>query len=68
MPWLDPKANSIEDATGAEVEDSISTSVLLVVPGPRTIGGPSNKGQSSFYGLDYVRTKLCRKLKGYDST
>lgn len=41
MPWLDPKANSVEDAAGAGADDSISTSVLLVVPGPRTIGGPS---------------------------
>jgi hypothetical protein len=45
MPWLDPKAKSVEDATGAGVEDNISTSVLLVVPGPRTTGGPSDKGQ-----------------------
>jgi hypothetical protein len=54
MPWLDPNANSIEDAAGAGAEDNISTSVLLVVPGPRTIGGPSGKSQSSFYGDKYV--------------
>ena len=54
MPWLDPNANSIGDAAGAGAEDNTSTSVLLVVPGPRTIGGPSDKGQSSFYGDNYV--------------
>jgi hypothetical protein len=54
MPWLDPNANSVEDAAGAGAEDNISTSVLLVVPGPRTIGGPSDESQSGFYGVNYV--------------
>jgi hypothetical protein len=51
MPWLDPKANNIEDATGAGAEDNISTSVPLVVPGPKTIGVPSDKGKSDFHRL-----------------